>query len=44
MTELTKLFKSTDIKVAYKTNRNNTQKLNKSYNKANTMEQWNIQN
>ena len=36
MTKLTKLFKNTDIKIAYKTNKNNLQKLNSPYNKNNT--------
>ena len=32
-TELTKLFKNTDIKIAYKTNKNKLQILNNSHNK-----------
>ena len=32
MTKLTKLFKNTDIKIAYKTNKNNLQKLNSPHN------------
>ena len=37
MTKLTKLFKNTDIKIAYKTNKNNLQKLNNPHNKDNTI-------
>ena len=36
MTKLTKLFKNTDIKIAYKTNKNKLQNLNSSHNKDNT--------
>ena len=36
MTKLTKLFKNTDIKIAYKTNKNYLQKLNNPHNKDNT--------
>ena len=36
MAKLTKLFKNTDIKIAYKTNKNNLQKLNNPHNKDNT--------
>ena len=36
MTKLTKLFKNTDIKIAYKTNKNKLQILNSSHNKDNT--------
>ena len=35
MTKLTKLFKNTDIKIAYKTNKNKLQNLNSSHNKDN---------
>ena len=34
--KMTKLFKNTDIKIAYKTNKNNLQKLNSPHNKDNT--------
>ena len=33
---MTKLFKNTDIKIAYKTNKNKLQNLNSSHNKDNT--------
>ena len=36
MTKLTKLFKNTDIKIVYKTNKNKLQILNSSHNKDNT--------
>ena len=36
MTKLTKLFKNTDIKIAYTTNKNKLQNLNNSHNKDNT--------
>ena len=36
MTKLTELFKNTDIKIAYQTNKNKLQILNSSHNKDNT--------
>ena len=36
MTKLAKLFKNTDIKIAYKTNKNKLQNLNSSHNKDNS--------
>ena len=37
MTKLTKLFKITDIKVAYNTDKNNIEILNSSYNNDDTL-------
>ena len=36
MTKLTKVFKNTDIKIAYKTNKNSLHILNNPHNKENT--------